>query len=465
MQAHAAEIRRYPSGSFPAAASPICGWVVLNRFDQNLVLYAANGRPVGILQRRFAAASQTQFYWVAVPGASGADAEVSGMRNSHLRDFANFVLALDFAGGGRFAELVNQAVEATERRVPEDNPMISVLIGRPLALVRAELCLETDGLPAFDQKLSWIAKDEDGSPSLDEILQTSLKTRTAPPPNRFMKTGGVEKVQWPVRLGDRRSTNDGLVGFFKGEPPTRRDAPGLNSHPFYASWGFDFGNVAYAGLRPVQDLELDCERRLEVTLLMDPQARVHVTAGFLPKIALELSTSQAKGAKQIREVFFQAAPVLGTPTTPYVPKPSDDYGQWSWTYRPHVTGWAEDPNMVTAAQLAGPAVGWPTLTEGWLKLKLEPVLIRSLWMKTPAQKPQKGTNVTLAWSLHGADAVAVFRLRPDGSEETNPERKWSGLPLAEECTILVHENSTFRLRASNQAGYEEYRDIEIQIEE
>ena len=454
-----------PAEGPPVVADPICGWVVLNRFDQNLVLCAANGRPVGILQRRFAAAGETQFYWVAVPGASGGDAEVGSIQNSHLRDFANFVLSLDFAGGGRFAELINEAVEATERRVPENNPMVSVLIGRPLALVRAELSLETNGLPALDQTLSWTAKEGVGSPSLDEILKASLRTATPPLPNRFMKTGGVEKVRWPVCLGDRRSTNDGLVGFFKGEPPVRRDASSLKSHPFHSSWGFNFGNVTYAGLRSVQELELDCETRLQVTLLMDPQARVHVTSGVLPKTALELSTSQLKGAKQIREMFFQAAPVLGTPTTPYVPKPSDDYGQWSWAYRPNVTGWAEDPNMVPSAELAGPAVAWPTLTEGWLKLKIEPVLIRSLWMKAPAQKPQKGTNVTLAWSLRGADSVAVFRLRPDGTEEMNPEKKWSAPALVEECTTLVNEDTKFRIRASNQAGYEEYREIAIQVEE
>jgi hypothetical protein len=464
------------SAEAPAAgAGPICGWVVLNRFDQNLVLYAANGRPAGILQKRFATSGKTLFYWVAVPGARGVEAEVSGIRNPHLRDFASFVLSLDFAAGGRFADLVNQAVEATEQRVPEDNPLISVLIGRPLALVRAELRLEMDGLPALDQKLSWTEGPKSGELSLDEILNTSLKTGTRPPPNRFMETGGVEKVRWPVRLGDRRSANDGLVGFFKGEPHSDplplpaslpiRDASTLDSHPFYSSWGFDFGNVTYAGLRRDQDLELDCEEAVQVTLLMDPQARVHVTSGFLPKVALELPTEQLKGAKQVREVIFQAAPVLGTPTTPHVPKPSDDYGQWSWAYRPNVTGWAEDPNMVSAAELAGPALGWPTLTEGWLKLKIEPVLVRSLWMKAPAEKPQKGTNVTLAWSLFGADSVAVFRLQPDGTEETSPEKEWSAPPLADECTTLVKENTTFRIKASNAAGYQDYRDIEIQTKE
>jgi hypothetical protein len=445
-------------------AGSICGWVILNRFDQNLVLYAASGRPAGILQKRFAAMGETQFYWVAVPGTLGTDAGVSGIEDPHLRDFASFVLSLDFAGGERFAQLLNEAVDATEQRVPEDNPLISVLVGRPLALVRSGLRLEAGGLPALDQRLSWIAQAA-GSPSLDEILKMNLGVATPPPPNRFMRTGGVEKVRWPVRLGDRRSTNDGLVGFFKGKPPTQRDAPSLDVNPFYSSWGFDFGNVTYPGLRPAQDLELDCETQLEVTLLMDPQARVHVTSGFLPKTALELSTAQLQGAKRVREVFFQAAPVLGTPTTPYVPKPSDDYGQWSWAYRPNVTGWAEDPTMVSAAELAGPAIGWPTLTEGWLKLRIEPVLIRSFWQKAPAQKPQKGTNVTLAWSLHAADTVAVFRLRPDGTAETNPEKKWNTSPLVEECTTLVNESTTFRLWVSNRTGDEEYRDIAIEIEE
>jgi hypothetical protein len=454
------------SAEAPAAGTgPICGWVVLNRFDQNLVLYAANGRPAGILQKRFATSGKTLFYWVAVPGARGAEAKVDGIQNPYLQDFANFVLSLEFAAGRAFADLINAAVETTEQRVPEDNPLISVLIGRPLALVRAELRLESDGLPALDQKLSWTAKEEANSPSLDEILKASLRTAAQPPPNRFMKTGGVEKVRWPVRLGDRRSTNDGLVGFFKGEPPSQRDASSLRSHPFYSSWGFDFGNVPYPGLEPVHDLDLDCDKPLQVTLLMDPQARVHVTSGVLPKVFLELPAAQLQGAKQVREVFFQTAPVLGTPTTPHVPKPSDDYGQWSWAYRPNVTGWAEDPNMVSAADLAGPEVGWPTLTEGWLKLKIEPVLIRSLWMKAPAQKPRKNTNVTLAWSLHRADTVEVFRLRPDGTEGPKPENKWSEPPLACEWTSRVDENTTFRIRASDKAGYKDYKDIEIQIEE
>jgi len=277
-----------------------------------------------------------------------------------------------------------------------------------------------------------------------------------------MRTGNVEQVRWPVRLGDRRSPDDGLVGFFRGEPVSDSLRPAQPARPFYASWGFDFGNVAYPNLRPDQDLEMACGDRLQVTLLMDPSARVHVTSGVLPRLSLELPAAQLIGAKQVREVFFQTAPVLGTPTTPQVPKPSDDYGQWSWAYRPDVTGWAEDPNMVAAADLAGPTNNWPTLTEGWLKLKIEPVLIRSLWMKAPVQKPSKYSNVTIAWSLHGADAVELFRMRGDGREQSL--REWHEPPLGSEWTCQVDADTTFEVRASNRAGYGDSKQITIQIE-
>jgi len=442
-------------------ADAICGWVVQNRFDQNLVLYSTDGHPVGILQKRFADAGTTMFYWVAVPGTHGAQATVDGIQNPYLRDFAKFVLSRNFETGRAFDQLMNSATESTQQRMPEDNQLLSVLLGRPLALVRAQLRLETDGLPALNQENSWTEAAKPGE--IEAILTESMHSGAAPAPNKFMETSNVEKARWQLRLGDRRGANDGLVGFFKEGPSSRT---------FYTSWGFDLGNRAqtYDGLEAAQDLVLDCDSTLQVTLLMDPQARVHVTSGVLPRMSLELTNAQLKGLKQVREVFFQTAPVLGTATTPHVPTPSDDYGQWSWTYRPNVTGWAEDPSMASATVLAGQSVNWPTLTEGWLKLKTEPILIRSLWVKAPVEQPQRKGNVTLAWSLHGADIVALYQLRPDGTEDL--KEKWSESAhgsdkssLGSEWTSYVETHTRFRLKATSRAGCEDSKDIEIQIEE
>ena len=118
---------------------------------------------------------------------------------------------------------------------------------------------------------------------------------------------------------------------------------------------------------------------------------------------------------------------------------------------------------MSAAQLADRSVGWPTLSEGWLKLRTEPVLIKSLWRKAPAGKPGKKMNFTLAWSLQGAETVEVFELRRDGSEES--KQKWTAPPLGSEWTGSLEADSVFRLRAANAAGWEDFKDIEIQIEE
>jgi hypothetical protein len=466
------EFTGIPGGQPVAGApplTPICGWVVLNHFDQNLMLYASNGRPAGILQKRF---NEGFFYWVPVPGSNGASAAADKIENEHLRDFANFVLHLSPDPGAAFARLLDEAVVSTGQRAPEQNPAVSVLIGRPLALVRAELRFQGDGLPAFDQQKSWKARlDADRileeirawESRMEEIQKQDARPGPAPPwpAADLMVTGNVEKVCWPIRLGDRRSAYDGLIGFFQGEPPSQREASNMHSHPFYSGWGFNFGNVPHEGLKPVQDLELDLDKKLQITLLMDPQARVHATSGVLPRVYLQLPAAELAAARQVREVFFQTAPVLGTDTTPHVPKPSDDYGQWSWAYRPNVTGWKEHSDMASAADLTSREVGWPTLTEGWLKLKIEPVRISGLWVERPPQ-PKKGDKVTIAWTVQGADFVELFHLPAGGGEKS--VEKWEAGGKGQ-CRQDISEDTTFELRAWDKAGYQDRKQITIRVED
>jgi len=450
------EFNGIPAGTQVAGAppsTPVCGWVVLNRFDQNLVLYAANGRPTSILQKFYKPEdlkiTDRLFSKVPVPRSSAEGAAEDTIQNQHLKAFEDFVLSLDLDEGREFDKLLNQAVESTGQRVPEENPAVSVLIGRPLALVRAELRFEADGLPALDQEKSWIAPP--ASPEdVDKVLNPSLPV---PWPNRFMVTGNVEDVSCPIRLGDRRSASDGLVGFFIGDS---------GSSPFYASRGFVFSKDTekLGKLTSLQNLLLDGRQSLKVTLLMDPQARVHATSGVLPRVFFQLPAAELAAARQVREVFFETAPVLGTPASPHVPKPSDDYGQWSWAYRPDVTAWKDNPDLDSTLDRADFSMGWPTLTEGWLKLKIEPVRVRALWMSVPAEKPAKGGTVTLAWSVQGADSVQLVRLKPDGTVA-----KIEGdFPVHQKAwPVTIEGETTFELRALDEAGYEDKKEITIQV--
>jgi hypothetical protein len=433
----------------------VCGWVVRNHLDQNVVLYASNGRPEGILQKRFKSTTTTSlYYWVPIPGSAVTDAKENGVGDEYLKDFAKFVLGLDASQGEAFDTLLDQAVVSTGQRQPEDNPAVSVLVGRPLALVRAELGFELDGLPAFDQEKSWKTL-QDGPTAAGRILSASN-----PPWNEkdVAETGNVQSVSVPVRLGDDRSAGDGLIGFFKG-------APASSPRPFYSTWGMGFSGSFNPGkLDSKQDLELSLLSRTEVTLLMDPQARVHATSGVLPRAFLQLPAAELAAARQVREVFFQTAPVLGTGEMPQIPRPSDDYGEWSWAYRTNVTGWNEDPTLASASDRAGSAPGWPTLTEGWLKLRIDPVRINSLWMERPAGKPKKNTTVTIAWSAQGADFLELWRVSADGKDES--VGKWKApLPAPGRWLEILNRDTTFELRAWDKSGHEISKQITIQVED
>src|SRR4029079_85068 len=106
------------------------------------------------------------------------------------------------------------------------------------------------------------------------------------------------------------------------------------------------------------------------------------------------------------EVFFQTAPVLGFSATPAMPRPSDDYGEWSWAYRPNVTGWKLDPNLVEAAERGGFADAWPTIAEGGLKLEIAPIKL-SFWVREPIEQVAPGTSIHLGWSFQGAESLEL----------------------------------------------------------
>ncbi len=316
--------------------------------------------------------------------------------------------------------------------------------------MRAEVRLETPGLPALDQKLSWTATGTDSSIS-KSLDANGLAQFPQDQLNTLLQTGGAENVRWPVRLGDRRSANDGLIGYFAGDPSGA-------SRPFYASWGF--GGTRYEKvLEYEQNLTVDCRHPFQVTLLMDPQARVHATCGVLPKGFLALPHSESAGAKGAREVFFQTAPVLGPPATPQIPKPSDDYGEWSWAYRPDVTRWAEHGDLVSASDRGGFSDTYPTISEGWLKLKIDPVQVLGFWVRD--ESSQAG-HPTLAWSIRGAESLQLFR-KTVGSPTRVLEMEWSQAPLPREFTLqkAVAEDTTFILAAADDAGYRDEKEIVI----
>ena len=110
--------------------------------------------------------------------------------NPHLREFVNSLLSLTRQSGEAFGGLLEKMNEALSAGGvgSAQNPNTSLLIGKPVALVRASIALELDGAPAYSQ--NW----NDLNKTLEE------------------RTGGIGKVKFPIRLGERRQWNGLWLG-------------------------------------------------------------------------------------------------------------------------------------------------------------------------------------------------------------------------------------------------------------
>jgi hypothetical protein len=212
---------------------------------------------------------------------------------------------------------------------------LSILIGRPLALVRASLQLELDGPPATD--LGW-----------------SQSGRSNPP--------GFTRVKFPIRLGDMRKGRDGLIGYFVGDDyQTIRLSHGTpraeGQENGYFEYDADIPLTCYPGAKPIM-----------VTLLMDPQTGMHIRSGILPLKYIELPPYGVSDALSAMDITFLTAPVIAGPETPSIPLPSDIHGEWLWI-SPAKDGKVNEARAIGKGQERTPSLFGPIhIHEGWLKL-------------------------------------------------------------------------------------------------
>ena len=413
------------SGKPEENCGPVCGWLLPNHLEKSLTIYSASGKLLGALQKKLglqSGSSAPAFYWVDAPGATSVT-----IQNPHLYYFREWVLGLIPDDGATFSACIDQVMASADERVPETDPGVSVLVGRPLALVRASLQFETAGLPARRPELR--LGDAGGAP-VDVLLDTL----------------SFKQVKWPLRLGDIAGRSDGLVGVFLCAPE-ESDSTVRTSGAFYPAWGELKHDVVRNAVKVfgVQDFNVDCVKPLHVTMLMDPQARVHAATGALPRAYIELPSEGVSGARRAREVFFQTAPVLGLSPMPEMPRPSDDYGEWSWAYRPDVSGWKLDPAIVEATDRGAFSATWPAIAEGWLKLAIAPVKVVSFWVREGAEAVASGTRIHLAWSLQGAESLKLEQIQKDGGTVLLGE--WDAQPFPREYGVTVQAETTYRLTA------------------
>src|SRR5262249_45845840 len=168
---------------------------------------------------------------------------------------------------------------------------VSVLVGRPLALIRARLAVALSGPPLVDS--SWPA------------------TITPPPP-------GFLADAFAVRLGGLGARDDGLMGYFAGDDYTSFNsvaAPDVRLTQDYVR------QIGPLGTTPGNYLRLTAApgAAQEATLLVDPRAAVHAVTGLFPVVAFGLPTGSVDALGAL-EITFRVGPL----PTFFGPTPTQD---------------------------------------------------------------------------------------------------------------------------------------------
>ena len=331
------------------ASSPICGWLLPNNLDNSLAVYDAAGRALGSVT------IDPDQPWQPAPGVIDPPA-VEAIANRHLRQVVSY-LETQAARAPRsdedpsflddFLTALDQALARIEPESFAAHQDLALLMGRPLAVVRASLDLQLRDLPAFHH--GW------------NEFRADLR-------RNFRDHAGVPEVRFPVRLGEYGQLNDGLAGYW-------REANGAyEGDCFYAPQSESIGHplVKTHADDPMTVFQTLSGAAQTFTMLVDPRGAVHATCGILPTKDIRIPPDQYAAALQAIDVTFLTAPVLSSASQLQLPLADEPGYRWSWLQK-GPSSWIEISRRGRIGKQAfldrfdnGEAIWRALLDSGWL---------------------------------------------------------------------------------------------------
>jgi hypothetical protein len=336
--------------------SPLCGFIQPNHLDASLDVFAADGAHVGALRY-----DDADLAWEDAPGrpAVFGSAPERALANPYLAGLCRGLL--DFGALDRalpperaregvlaaFLRLIDASLWSVDPFGSVGEEHLSLLLGHPLAVLRARVVLEV--------------REPFAAPEL-------------------------RRARFPCRLGALEHFHDGLLGFFVGDdyrmlhvPPAvaaeaREIGPGQGFLRGADSAGSYLDEIAHAR-KPVTHPFVDAsgliwltpgeEQRL--TLLVEPHALVHASCGILPRKELAMRREWVAPGLARLGPAFRFGPVLVDPKRIRMPVPNHVAGSFSWDHRSALATWSRSDvaHATGEAQLPLDPV---QASEGWLHL-------------------------------------------------------------------------------------------------
>jgi hypothetical protein len=300
------------------ATTPVCGWVLTNNLDNRLMIYDNRGKALGSLVMKDTDPAHPT--WEPAPGG-GFDAvsEIDKIKNPHLQKMVASIQSYGVDFLNDFVSALDNALENIEPENFAQHQDIALLMGRPIALVRASLNLELQGLPAVDQ--SWNDFRQD--------MQRETRDDNA-----------FSQVQFPIRIGEYKQFNDGTVGYWKEK------GDGYEEDLFYAPQSDEEAKIKDSHLKthktdPMTIFQSVKSEPQILSLLLDPRGLVHATSGVLPAKAISIPPDQYGAALQAIEITFLSTPILTDVGKIHLPLPMEAGYRWSWLQQDKQGAWEE----------------------------------------------------------------------------------------------------------------------------
>lgn len=295
--------------------NPICGWILPDFIDKTLEIYDAAGYSLGEIEIHQAGEER----WRSAPQTTHT---LDSIENLYLKRVLQMLCGGDNPDSeateatDQFLEQFIQALRtAWENIEPEDvdrDPSIALIMGQPIAVVRATLNLQLQGRPAINQDWSVFRQD---------LERTERET------NHF------EQVGFPIRLGDYRKLSDGLVGYWL------EDEVGNLSQQVYIAQaqGVNHEQIVTTPHLFYQTVQAPPQ---VVTALVDPRTKVHAVTGIVPTKDISIPQEHYVDALKTISISFLTAPIL-TPRRMHLPLPDEQGYTWSWLEQDEQQKWSE----------------------------------------------------------------------------------------------------------------------------
>ena len=333
-------------------ANTVCGWLLPNQLDDSIVVFDELGNSLGSIVLT-GSGSEKNVLWLAAIGSSTAVESETAILNPHLRGLVRAFFDPGLARPGDafidWMAAINATLWTTEP-LGKRGDNLSVLIGRPLAVVRLLVGLE-----------------------LAEALATNqlwAKTNEA-------DTLKFEEVSFDVQLGDRTVRQDGTLGFYR--PLSGAQSGAADYSTFFAVMSnLDLAQRTTPGTAKfIQNgrLSIKVNESILVTAVIDPRGEVNATSGLVPPKAIRLPNTFVDKALERMDVTFRVGPVLTEPKALRLPLPVNVTGSWVWIERTGVRLAGK-----TANEMAAPVKNIDAADEQ-ARLPVEAIHIREGWLQ------------------------------------------------------------------------------------